>query len=44
MYCTAWEIQPVFYNNYKWTVTFKNCESLYCTYCNLSNIVELYLI
>ena len=19
------------YNNYKWSITFKNCESLYCT-------------
>ena len=23
--------QPIFYNNYKWSVTFKNCESLCCT-------------
>ena len=20
-------IQPIFYNNYKWCITFKNCES-----------------
>ena len=20
----------MFYNNYKWSITFKNCESLYC--------------
>ena len=24
-------IQPIFYNNYKWSITFKNCESLCCT-------------
>ena len=30
IYCTTWGIQPVFYNNYKWSITFKNCESLYC--------------
>ena len=23
------EVQPIFYNNCKWNVTFKNCESLY---------------
>ena len=22
-------IQPIFYNNYKWSIIFKNCESLY---------------
>ena len=21
----------IFYNNYKWSITIKNCESLYCT-------------
>ena len=21
----------MFYNNYKWNITFKNCKSLYCT-------------
>ena len=29
-YCTRWGIWPIFYN-YKWSTTFKNCESLYCT-------------
>ena len=23
-------IGPIFYNNYKWNIIFKNCESLYC--------------
>ena len=31
MYGTMQGIQPRFYNNYKWNITFKNCESLYCT-------------
>ena len=31
MYCTTQEIQPIFYNNYKWSIIFKSCESLYCT-------------
>ena len=24
-------IQPIFYNNYKWSITFENSESLHCT-------------
>ena len=35
-----WKIEPIFYNNYKWSITFKNCESLYCiavTYIMCSN-------
>ena len=31
IYCITQGIQPIFYNNYKWRITFKNCESLYCT-------------
>ena len=23
IYCTIWSIEPVFYNNYKWSITFK---------------------
>ena len=35
---------PIFYNNYKWTVTFKSCESLYCAPENYVIIVnQLYL-
>ena len=30
VYCITKEIQPIFYNNYKWSITYKNCESLYC--------------
>ena len=26
-----WGIESIFYNNYKWSIIFKNCESLYCT-------------
>ena len=25
IYCTTWEIQPIFCNDCKWSVTFKNC-------------------
>ena len=25
MYCKTWGIRPIFYNNYKWKVIFKNC-------------------
>ena len=28
--CTAQRIEPIFYNNYTWSMTFKSCESLYC--------------
>ena len=31
IHCTTQGIQLIFYNNYKWSITFKNCESLYCT-------------
>lgn len=31
MYCSTWEIQPMFYDNSKWSITFKIVESLYCT-------------
>ena len=24
MYCTTWGREPIFYNNYKWRVTFNN--------------------
>ena len=44
MYCTAQGIQQIFYNNYKWGVTFKNCESLCCTlvtYIILYNILSI---
>ena len=30
-WATAPAIQAVFYNNNKWSITFKNCESLRCT-------------
>ena len=30
IYCTPQRIQSIFYNNYTWSITFKNCESLYC--------------
>ena len=29
----------VFYNNYERSITFKNCESLYCTPVTYENIV-----
>jgi len=38
IYCTAQGIQPIFYNNFKWNITFKNCKPLCCipeTYINL---------
>ena len=31
-------MQPIFYN-YKWSITFKNCESQYCTPINSYNVV-----
>ena len=30
IYCKTQGIEPIFYNNYHWNITFKNCESLYC--------------
>ena len=29
--------KPIFYNNHEWSITFKNCESLFC---NLYNIAQ----
>ena len=31
IYYTTQGIQPIFDNNYKWSITFKNCESQRCT-------------
>ena len=31
IYCTAQGIQAMYYNSYKWSTTFKNCDSLCCT-------------
>ena len=31
MYCTMWGIQPIFYDNYKQSIIFKDCDSLHCT-------------
>ena len=39
---TTQEIQSIFYNNYKWNITFKNCESLYCTYVTYIMLYQLY--
>ena len=39
-YLTAQGIQPMFYKNYKWDITFKNCESLRCT---LETYIRLYI-
>ena len=30
IYCTTLGIQLIFYNNYKWSITFKNCELYIC--------------
>ena len=40
------EIQPIFYNNYKWSIIFKNCESLCCipeTYKFVNQPYHLYV-
>ena len=31
IYCATWRIESTFYNIYKWSRVFTNCESLYCT-------------
>ena len=35
MYFTTWGIQPIFYNKYKCSITFKNRESLFCNRASL---------
>ena len=30
------------YNSYKWNITFKNCESLYCTPVTYNIVQQLY--
>ena len=32
----------MFYNNYKWNITFKNCESLCCTFETYNIVHQLY--
>ena len=41
VYYTTGGIQPIFYINYKWNITFKNCDSLYCTLVTY-NTVQLH--
>ena len=31
IYCKTQRLPAILYNNYKWRITFKNCESLCCT-------------
>ena len=31
IYCTAQGIEPIFYNNFKYSIIYKNFESLCCT-------------
>ena len=38
---TTQRIQPIFYNNDKRTITFTNCESLYCAPVNYK---KMYII
>ena len=40
---TAKGMQPIFYNNYKWSITFKNCKSLCCTPDTYNIVNPLYL-
>ena len=42
MYCTTWGIEPIFCNNYKWSIILKNCESLYCTPVTYKIVHQLY--
>lgn len=28
MYCTTWRIWPIFSNNYKWNISFKNNKNI----------------
>ena len=39
IYCTTQRIYPIFYNNYKWGITFKIVNH-YIVPCNLYNIVH----
>ena len=31
VYCTAQGIEPIFYNNYKWSIIYRKFEPLSCT-------------
>ena len=33
---------PIFYNNFKWSITFKNCESLCCMPVTYNMVHQLY--
>ena len=49
MYYTTQGIQSILYNNYKWSIAIKNCESPYCTtyitlYINYTSIKKKDLI
>ena len=38
-FCTIQRIQPIFHNNYKWSITFKNWITIIYI-CNLYNIIQ----
>ena len=42
IYCTTQGIYPILYNNYTWSITFKNCDSLYCTSVTYNIVHQLY--
>ena len=41
IYCTIQGIETIFYNNYKYCISFENCELLYCTAVT-STVHQLY--
>ena len=43
IYCTTPGIQPIVYN-YKWSIAFKKCESLYCTTVTYIIVYSTYIL
>ena len=41
--CTTWGIYPIVYNNYKWNIAFKPCESPYGTPVAYNIVHQLYV-
>ena len=42
-YCTEQGIYAMLYDNYKWSLTFKSCESLCCTFETYNIVYKLHL-
>ena len=42
IYCTTWGTEPIFCNNRKWSVTFKNCIKIYMEEKQVNKKIQIF--